>query len=276
MRVPMNMQNNQSILIKKQGINPSDFLKYILLKVLFLMPVAAGAASLADTVSDVKNSVVGVGSFMSLRHPAIQLLGTGFVVGDGRYVVTNKHVIADIHYEEQIELAVFYGRGMNSKMHIATEVAADPVHDIALLRFSGDPLPALKLGNSDRVREGELYAFTGFPLGMALGLYPVTHRGIISAITPIVTPVDESGQLNREMINRLRTPFDVFQLDATAYPGNSGSPLYSIESGDVIGIINMVYVKESKENILQKPSGISYAIPAKYIGDLLKGGDRND
>jgi S1-C subfamily serine protease len=52
----------------------------------------------------------------------------------------------------------------------------DKVHDLALLRFSGQPRPAFRLGSSEEVREGELYAFTGFPIGMVLGMRPVTHR----------------------------------------------------------------------------------------------------
>jgi S1-C subfamily serine protease len=268
---PMNTQGSESLsFYGRVDMNIGNFLKIVLLHVFFLMAVPAGAQDLADTISTVKNSVVGVGTFMSLRNPQAQLLGTGFAVGDGRYVVTNKHVIADVHYEEQMEIAVFSGHGMNSKMHIATSVASDPVHDLALLRITSGTLPALKLGDSEHVREGELYAFTGFPIGAALGLYPVTHRGIISAITPIATPANESGQLSPEMIARLRAPYFVFQLDATAYPGNSGSPLYSVDSGAVIGVINMVFIKETKENILNKPSGISYAIPSKYIVDLLK------
>jgi len=71
------------------------------------------------------------------------------------------------------------------------------------------------------------------------------------------------------MLKTLQTPYDVFQLDATAYPGNSGSPLYAIDSGKVIGIINKVFVQGSKENALTHPSGISYAIPAEHIKALL-------
>jgi S1-C subfamily serine protease len=92
---------------------------------------------------------------------------------------------------------------------------------------------------------------------------------MISALTPIVIPVNQSNQLNAEIISRLRSPFTVFQLDATAYPGNSGSPLYNMMNGKVIGIINMVFVKESKETVLSNPSGISYAIPSKYVKALL-------
>ena len=102
-----------------------------------------------------------------------------------------------------------------------------------------------------------------------MGLYPATHRGIVAAITPEITPVDNSGQLTTELVSRLKDPYRVFQLDATAYPGNSGSPLYDPDSGTVIGIINKVFVQEAKENALQKPSGISYAIPIRYAEDLL-------
>jgi S1-C subfamily serine protease len=54
-------------------------------------------------------------------------------------------------------------------------------------------------------------------------------------------------------------------LDATAYPGNSGSPLYIPETGEVVGVINKVFVKESREAVLEKPSGITYAIPVRYV-----------
>ena len=125
------------------------------------------------------------------------------------------------------------------------------------------------LGNPDLVREGELYAFTGYPIGMVLGLFPVTHRGIVSAITPMAIPMLKARQLNAKLMRRLREPYDVFQLDATAYPGNSGSPLYHVKNGKVVGVINKVFIKESKETILSKPSGITYAIPIRYVKKLL-------
>jgi S1-C subfamily serine protease len=62
-------------------------------------------------------------------------------------------------------------------------------------------------------------------------------------------------------------------LDGTAYPGNSGSPLYDPKSGRVIGIINMVIVKEGRENVLAKPSGIAFAIPINYLTQLLANQD---
>ena len=113
-------------------------------------------------------------------------------------------------------------------------------------------------------------AFTGFPLGAALGLYPATHRGMISAITPDAIPAKNANQLTVEMLKRLKTPELVYQLDATAYPGNSGSPVYSPETGHVVGVINKVFVSQGKESALSAPSGISYAIPVKHVNTLLK------
>jgi S1-C subfamily serine protease len=148
--------------------------------------------------------------------------------------------------------------------------ASDPEHDLALLKISGKPLPALELGDSGKIVEGQSIALTGFPLGILLGLNHVTHRGIVSAITPITMPALGSGRLDARMIAQLRKqPFPIFQLDGTAYPGNSGSPLYDPETGVVYGVINLVFVKGMKENAITNPSGITYAIPSHHVRDLL-------
>ena len=238
---------------------------------LFCLPwTGALARDLADTVAVIKPSIVGVGTFQRTRQPAIRLLGTGFVVADGRHVITNLHVIPKvIDTPKQETLAIFAGTGEDPDVRLAVLELADTEHDLALLKFSDAPLPPLTLGDSNKVREGERYAFTGFPIGAILGLYPVTHRGIVSSITPEIIPQDNSRQLTTVLISRLKDPFMVFQLDATAYPGNSGSPLYNPDSGAVIGVVNKVFVQESKENVLQKPSGISYAIPIRYAKALL-------
>jgi S1-C subfamily serine protease len=108
------------------------------------------------------------------------------------------------------------------------------------------------------------------PIGGALGFSPVTHRGIIAAITPIAIPGGNAQQLKENLIRQLKDGgFNIFQLDATAYPGNSGGPMFDPETGEVIGIINMVFVKGSKEAALSQPSGISYAIPANFLRALL-------
>jgi serine protease Do len=72
------------------------------------------------------------------------------------------------------------------------------------------------------------------------------------------------------LIRQASKPYMIFQLDAIAYPGNSGSPLYDAESGEVLAVINAVFVKGSKESVLKDPSGISYAIPSNYVRELLE------
>lgn len=255
-----------------------NFLKYLLL-ILFL-PCLIGfsyiensyaESVLSETIIKVKPSIVAVGTFMPGRNPRAVFLGTGFAVADGSIIVTNEHVLPPILDNKHLEqLAVFYHKDNEDKIIFAKEVSLDNEHDVAILKLSESVLPPLKLGDVTTVREGQLYAFTGYPMGMVLGLYPVTHRGIISAISPNIIPMLKSAQLNAKLLTRLREPYDVFQLDATAYPGNSGSPLYDPDSGAVVAVINKVFVQESKENILSKPSGITYAIPINHIEKLLK------
>jgi serine protease Do len=162
------------------------------------------------------------------------------------------------------------GSTSEQRMRSASVLALDKSHDLALLRIDGPALPALNLRDSGTVKEGQTIAFTGFPIGGALGFSPVTHRGMVSAITPIALPSGNAQQLKENVIRRLKSgSFDIFQLDGTAYPGNSGGPLFDVDTGEVIGIINMVLVKGTKEAALSHPSGISYAIPANYLKRLL-------
>jgi len=228
------------------------------------------ASGLVSTIAKVKKSVVGIGTMMPTRSPRASLFGTGFVVADGNYVLTNAHVVSrELNFQGKESLVVFIGRGVSPETRSASIVQLDKEHDLALLKIPGPPLQALSLGDSNTVQEGEEIAFTGYPIGAVLGLFPVTHRGIISAITPIVIPMDSGGQLTPALIQRLRERYNVFQLDATAYPGNSGSPLYNPETGEVVGVLNMVFVKESRETVLEKPSGIAFAIPIRYAVELV-------
>ncbi len=231
----------------------------------------ASADGLPQTIEVVRPSIVAIGTILHTRAPPANFLGTGFAVGDGLHIITNAHVVPqNLNTEKKESLAVFVGRGASAKARSATIVEVDVEHDLALLKISGEPLPALVIGDSDTVKEGETVAFTGFPIGMVLGLYPVTHQAIISAITPIVIPALSTKQLDINIIKRLRAPYLVFQLDGTAYPGNSGSPLFDPKTGKVFGILNMVFVKGTKENVLAHPSGISYAIPSNYIHAIMK------
>jgi S1-C subfamily serine protease len=257
---------------------PQGFLsmpKRLIQSCFFLAALAASLAARADDMVDairrIKPAVVAVGTFQQTRSPSAEFRGTGFVVGDGLSVITNAHVLPPALNAEQKEmLGIIMGEGGAHTFRQATVAAVDREHDLVHLRINGQPLPAATLRDSDQVAEGQTLGFTGFPLGMLLGLRHVTHKAMLSALTPIAVPASNARQLDAKTIAQMqRSPFMVFQLDATAYPGSSGSPLFDPSSGAVVGIINMVYVKGSKENAISNPSGITYAIPGNYIRKLL-------
>ncbi|OWY29839.1 S1 family peptidase [Herbaspirillum robiniae] len=231
----------------------------------------AGAADLVQTIAAIKPSIVGIGTYMALRSPAVSFVGTGFVIGDGLSVVTNAHVVPAVIDDERKEtLRVIVARGASVDYREAVLVSIDRLHDLALLKMAGPPVPAMKVGDSTTVREGQMLAFTGFPLTGILGFHPVTHRGMVSAITVVATPAPSSRSLDAKAIVQLqRNAYEVFQLDGTAYPGGSGSPLYDPETGVVLGVINKV-LNATKESAITAPSGITYAIPANFIRELVE------
>ena len=245
-----------------------------LLVLFVLLPFArVSTAALPELIEQIKPSIVVIGTYAKTRSPAFVMRGTGFVVGNGTLVATNAHVVPealDAASGETLLVQAVSGSA-GAQRRLAKTAARDKSHDLALLRIEGAPLPAMTLHTAGQVREGQSVAFTGFPIGGVLGLSPVTHRGIISAITPIALPGATANQLNAQVIKRLKSgTFDIYQLDATAYPGNSGGPLFEMEKGEVIGIINMVFVKSTKESVLSQPSGISFAVPVLYLHELLR------
>ncbi|MCF6216250.1 MAG: serine protease [Emcibacter sp.] len=222
-----------------------------------------------DIVRKVTPSVVGVATDSPLRSPRIVMRGTGFVVYDGLHIITNAHVLPsgnNLEYNENITILI--GRGRSPDRRVAEVIRVDREHDLALLRVKGDKIPKFILGPGALAPEGTEIAITGFPIGSVLGLFPVTHKGIIASVTPIVIPQPTARYLNPKVIKQTR--YDIYQLDITAFPGNSGSPLYNTVSGKVEGILNSVSVKGSKENALTRPTGISFAIPVVHLHNLLR------
>jgi len=241
-----------------------------LLGISLVLSANADSHSITEIVAKVKPSVVGVGLYDALGAQTHQLRGTGFVFGDGTLIATNYHVLEqDLDLQKVQYHIVFSGSGRQPKIHRVEIIATDRNHDLAILKLPS-PLTPLKLASPNYADDGTEVLLTGFPIGAVLGLYPATHRGIIAATTPDVIPTQHSSQLSMNILDRLEKMFMIYQLDITAYPGNSGSPLYSANSGEVVGILNKVFVKESKETVLEKPSGISYAIPVKYLIQLAK------
>jgi serine protease Do len=233
---------------------------------------AAAAEDLPQTIRLVKPAVVAIGSYKKDRQPSAAVDATGFVVGDGLTILTSAHVFArKLAISER--WTVFVGHGDTAQAREVEVLCTDQEHDIATLRVPAPPLPAVKLGPMESEAEGQAIAFTGYPLGAVLGLYPATAQGIIAALVPAAIPQNSSMTLNSETIHRLRQNFQVYQLDATAYPGNSGSPLYRVDNGLVVGVVDSVYVKPTKESALSAvvgtPSGITYAIPIRFGRELL-------
>jgi serine protease Do len=228
-------------------------------------------ADLPAVIAGAKPALVAVGTFSATDNPRFGFRGTGFVVGDGTHVVTNQHVLPAAGTTDGPALMVMVpSLGERGPLRRARVAATDAARDLVVLKIDGPPLPAMTLDEAGAAREGQAVALIGFPIGGALGFSAVTHRGIIASITTAALPAPTSAQLDPRAVTRLRDGnFEVFQLDATAYPGNSGGPLLDADSGRVVGIVNMVLIRGSRETALSAPTGITYAIPVRYLHELL-------
>jgi len=234
---------------------------------------ARAEADLSEVIARVKPSIVAIGTFQKTRSPPFLFRGTGFVVGDGTLIATAAHVVAEALQTDNRETMMILASVPGSRDPQGREakaIAVDKVHDVALLRITGTPLATLTIGNSDAVRDGSSVAFTGFPLGTALGFYPVTHRGIVASHAPVALPAPNAANLDGRVIQGIKAnPFLLFQLDATTFPGHSGSPLYNGASGEVVGIVNMGFLKGTKDTAVGQPSGISFAVPISHLQELI-------
>lgn len=231
----------------------------------------ASAASLPDLIARAKRSVVVVGSYGLMDNPRFGFRATGFAVGDGLHVLTNAHVIPPEEagrIDRSIAVQVWQGDDQ-WQLRSARLLGRDLRNDLALLAIDGPALAPLTLADKDAA-EGTAIALMGFPIGNALGYVHVTHRGIVSAWTSIATPASDPAGLNPRAVRQLRDgAFRVMQLDAIAYPGNSGGPVLDIDTGEVVGVLQGGTVKGTKEAALAAPTGITYAVPASAGAALL-------
>jgi len=143
--------------------------------------------------------------------------GTGFIVSNDGYIVTNKHVVA---YDD-VEYTVLMN---NEEKYTAQVMARDPINDLAIIKIDAENLPTIQLGESDNLKVGQ----TVIAIGNALGEFDNTvSTGVISGLSRSIM-ASSIGFNSEELI-------DVIQTDASINPGNSGGPLLNI-SGQVIGI----------------------------------------
>jgi serine protease DegS len=175
--------------------------------------------------------------FKNKRQTIQTSLGSGVIISDRGYVVTNNHVIQDA---DEIQVLLADGR-----IAQATVVGVDAETDLAVLRIELDKLPTLVIGDSNRLRVGDVALAIGNPFGVG---QTVTF-GIISA-----TGRDHLG---------INTYEDFIQTDAAINPGNSGGALVNAH-GELIGINSAIYSRTGGSQ------GIGFAIPASLAKGVMK------
>lgn len=227
------------------------------------------AIGLPDSIKKMKPAVVAIASINPASKPPMKLYGTGFIYDPKGYVITAEHIIEAVEKDGQLgDLHVFFNRGgqfYNIKAALFKRIER---YDVSVIKLEGETFPAIALGDSSGVAEGQEIALCGFPFGTILGLYPATHQGIISSINPAVLPVRNTSELDNQKLKALGQPFNIFQLDCTAFPGDSGSPLFSPGTGEVIGMVNSAFIAWTKQGNFS--TGISYAIPINLIKEALE------
>jgi len=245
--------------------------------------VGAQAIDVAAQASEAMPSVVGIIRFVQTDTRPMQLIGTGFAVGDGRFIVTNAHVLDPPASQKKKpkELARFFalvtgppslkadggraGRVVPKRLPLTLIDRAD-AYDLALLKLpeNAPTLKPLTVAPTDQLEPpGRAIFSIGFPIGGLLGPFPAVSYGVVSAITPSLSPQRSASQLDPSFIRAIR--FALYQLDMTVYPGQSGSPLLHAQTGNVLGVINSTKLKGAKEKAISDPSGISYAITSSEL-----------
>ncbi|MEX2213378.1 MAG: serine protease [Phycisphaeraceae bacterium] len=223
-------------------------------------------------VKELRPSIVAVGSYLRTDTPTVQYFGTGFVVEDGNLVVTNAHVVAALRAADRLDhLRVFFPdtvRDVDGKE--AKVLLEDTYHDVALLRFEGRAGGVVKLAPTEDPDQGLSVGIMGYPTGTRLGLVPAVHQGVLAAVVPAVLPLPTGVKLTPELREALKNPYNLYQLDMVAFPGNSGSPLFDARTGEVIGVLNMTLATKTREHLFDKPTGIAYAVPVRWVHELIR------
>jgi len=162
--------------------------------------------------------------------------GTGFIVSEDGYILTNNHVVADA-----AEVTVQLSSGREYRARI---VGTDPSTDLAVLKIDAEGLVALRFGDSDALRVGSWVVAVGNPFG----LQSTITAGIVSA-----KGRSRVGIADYE---------DFIQTDAAINPGNSGGPLVNLR-GEVVGV-NTAIATRSGGNM-----GIGFAIPSNMAMSIM-------
>lgn len=180
-------------------------------------------------------------SNLPLRERMEKTLGSGVIVDSSGLILTNNHVI---NGADKILVLLYDGRAVSAEL-----VGTDPENDLAVLRIKLDKIMSIKLGDSDRVRVGDVVLAIGNPFGVGQSV----SQGIVSA----------TGRWNVG-INEDAAYENFIQTDAAINPGNSGGALTDA-MGNLVGI-NTAMLDESGAASV----GISFAVPINTAMDSLK------
>jgi len=173
------------------------------------------------------------------RLRQVEGLGSGFIISQDGYIVTNQHVVVGA---TQIVVTLMDGRQLPAEL-----VAADEVTDLAVLKVEGGNLPVAPLGSSDDLMIGEVAIAIGNPFGYLLAdRNPSVTVGVISALgRDIRRGQGENGE---------QVWSNMIQTDAAINPGNSGGPLVN-SAGEVIGVNSFIFSRSGGS------IGLGFAIP---------------
>lgn len=204
---------------------------------------------IADVVENVTSCVVGIskiknaGSTIFLKDGVSNLgLGTGVIVSENGYILSNEHVTGSKYSNCYITLE-------NGKTYTANVVWSDSTIDLSISKINIKGLPYANLGDSNTVRVGETVYAIGNPIGYQF--QRTVTSGIISAVDRTVR-IDED--------NKTTYMEDLIQTDATINPGNSGGPLINPD-GLIIGV-NSVKITSAE--------GIGFAVPINVVKPIIE------
>ncbi|MFW6074579.1 MAG: S1C family serine protease [Chloroflexota bacterium] len=205
-------------------------------------PDAQSAADIFDQVSPAVVTVVNElefdGGAFSPDGMRPSGSGTGFIISDDGYIITNNHVV-----EGSESIRVIYENGEEVEAEL---VGVDAFTDLAVLRVDDDVPATVPLGNSDELRPGEPVV----AIGSALGEFTSTvTQGVVSGLG---RQLDGSGMDN------------MIQHDASINPGNSGGPLLNLE-GEVVGV-NTAVVRNAGTGVTAE--GLGFAVPSNTVADV--------
>jgi serine protease Do len=183
----------------------------------------------------------------------IPALGSGFIIREDGYILTNEHVV---HNAEEIKVTLPDGRQFDG-----TLVSSDATYDLAVVRVDASDLPAASFGDSDELVVGEWAIAIGNPFGFLLAdPSPSVTAGVVSALRRDVKSMGSGGGIYKDMI----------QTDAAINPGNSGGPLVN-GRGQVIGVNTFIFTQSGGSH------GMGFAIPinvaTKVADEIMKYGE---